>query len=166
MNLNNKNKMFRKLLYCKKIGGHFLTLFINNRSKNKLLYDEIKTRLKLENHKIIESTALEFFDRVVEGMNLLVEGIVDDAILIDETGNASFMIASKFPGIVAAQISDEHSAFMTKLHNNSKVLVLGSDVVAVPYGLKIVDRFLSAQFEGGRHLVRTDMLDKELSLCE
>ncbi len=143
-----------------------MTLFINNRSENERLYQKIKQELKNKKYRVIESTRNDFFNRVVEGMELLIAGQVDNAILIDETGNASFMIASKFPGVTAAQISDEHSAFMTKSHNNTKVLVLGSDIVAPPYGIAILNRFLAANFEAGRHLVRTDMLDKELSLCE
>ncbi len=143
-----------------------MKLFINNHSNNECLYQKIKQELKNKKYQIVESNEKDFFNRVVEGMKLLVSGAVDNAILVDPTGNASFMIATKFPTIVAAQISDEHSAYMTKLHNNTKVLVLGSDIVSPPYGIAILNRFLAAEFEAGRHLVRTDMLDKELSLCE
>ena len=139
-----------------------MKIFINDDSVDKKLSETIKKMLIKNNYQIIESQANNFFDRVVEGMKLLQNKTVNEAILIDEIGNKSFMIASKFQDVVAASISDEHSAYMTKLHNNSNVLVLGSDIVGINYGTSIAKYFIKGTFEAGRHMVRIDMLHEEL----
>jgi Ribose 5-phosphate isomerase RpiB len=41
------------------------------------------------------------------------------------------MAANKHKGIVAAEVSDEWSAHMTRRHNNARIITLGSEIVGV-----------------------------------
>ncbi len=79
-------------------------------------------------------------------------------VIICTTGIGISMAANKVPGARCALCSDCYSAEMTRRHNNANMLALGAAVVGPGLALKIVDAFLSASFEGGRHATRVDML--------
>ena len=68
--------------------------------------------------------------------------------------------ANKVKGIRAAHCTDTFSARLTKQHNNSNVLCLGERITGVGLAMDIVDEWLNASFEGGRHQKRVDMINK------
>ena len=63
-------------------------------------------------------------------------------------------------GVRAICCSDVYTARLTREHNNANVLALGSMVVGEGLALELIDAFLNAKFEGGRHQRRLDMLDE------
>ena len=69
-------------------------------------------------------------------------------------------IRDSVKGMVAANISDERSAYMTREHNNSRIVCRGSAVVGSEVAKKIAREFLKADYAAGRHQVRVDMLNK------
>ena len=79
-------------------------------------------------------------------------------ILICGTGIGMSMCANKHKGIRAALCSDTYSARMTRAHNDANLLCLGARVIGVCLATDIIDAFLGAEFEGGRHQVRVDMM--------
>ncbi len=81
-------------------------------------------------------------------------------ILICGTGIGMSMCANKHRGIRAAVCSDTYSAKMTRCHNDANVLCLGARVIGECLAIDIVDAFLSAEYEGGRHAIRVDMMEK------
>lgn len=81
-------------------------------------------------------------------------------IAFDAYGAGSFMVASKLKGMIAAVVSDERSAYMTREHNNSRIITLGSKIVGDELARSIVKEFLQADYAGGRHQIRVDMLNK------
>lgn len=83
-------------------------------------------------------------------------------IIIDNFGSASFMVASKFKNCIVAQLEDEHSAKMTRDHNNTNVICLGTYNVGFGLAYNIIKKFIRSEYSGGRHQVRIDMLDKLL----
>ena len=84
----------------------------------------------------------------------------DRGIIIDETGAGAFMCASKHNGIICAQLNDEHSAKMTRDHNNANVIAIGCRVVGITVAIGITERFLKGKYSAGRHKIRIDMLDR------
>ena len=70
------------------------------------------------------------------------------------------MAACKVKGMVACECSDERSAFMTRQHNNARLITMGSAVVGDAIARGIVREFLSEPYAGGRHQIRVDMLNK------
>lgn len=79
-------------------------------------------------------------------------------ILLCGTGQGIMMAANKVRGIRCGVCSDTFSARMIRQHNDANMLSIGARVVAEGLALDIVDAFLSAEFEGGRHATRVDMI--------
>ena len=79
-------------------------------------------------------------------------------ILVCGTGIGMSMCANKYDGIRAALCSDTYSARMTRAHNDANVICMGARVIGECLAIDILDAFLGAEFEGGRHKVRVDMM--------
>ncbi|MCR9108466.1 ribose 5-phosphate isomerase B [Marivita sp. XM-24bin2] len=80
-------------------------------------------------------------------------------IILCGTGQGIMMAANKVNGVRCGVCSDPFSARMIRQHNNANILSLGARVVGEGLALDIVDAFLSAEFEGGRHATRVDMIE-------
>ena len=80
-------------------------------------------------------------------------------IILCGTGQGIMMAANKVKGIRCGVCSDTFSARMIRQHNDANILSLGARVVGEGLALEIVDAFLSAEFEGGRHATRVDMIE-------
>jgi len=79
-------------------------------------------------------------------------------IVLCGTGQGIMMAANKIKGIRCGVCSDPFSARMIRRHNDANMLALGARVVGEGLALEIVDAFLSAEFEGGRHATRVAMI--------
>ena len=79
-------------------------------------------------------------------------------ILICGTGIGMSLCANKHKGIRAACCSDVFSARLTRNHNDANVLCFGARVVGYGVAMDLVNAFLEAEFEGGRHAVRVDLI--------
>ena len=88
----------------------------------------------------------------------VASGEADKGILICGTGIGMSIAANKIPGIRAAAVSDCFTAKATRQHNDSNILCLGERTVGPGLALRIIDTFLAAPFEGGRHQTRIDMM--------
>jgi galactose-6-phosphate isomerase subunit lacA len=102
--------------------------------------------------------------KLLEVDGMLTSGSDDSSvgILVDKYGAGSYMAATKHKGMIAAEISDERSSLMTKRHNGARVLCLGSGIVGEELAKSCVRDFLSHGYDGGRHQIRIDMLNKML----
>lgn len=80
-------------------------------------------------------------------------------IILCGTGQGIMMAANKVSGIRCGVCTDTFSARMIRQHNDANMLSLGARVVGEGLALDIVDAFLDASFEGGRHAVRVDMIN-------
>lgn len=90
--------------------------------------------------------------------NAVACGECDLGILICGTGIGISISANKVKGIRAALCSDCFSAEMTRRHNNANMLCMGARVLGPGLALKIVDTFLAADFDGGRHANRIALI--------
>lgn len=97
-------------------------------------------------------------DRLVEagadGQNGQLLGV-----LVCGTGLGMSMAANRVPGIRAAVCTCDYMARMARAHNNANVLCLGERVVGQGLAADIVRAFLTAPFEGGRHLRRIEQFE-------
>lgn len=82
----------------------------------------------------------------------------DLGILICGTGIGMEIAANKVKGIRAANCVNTTMAHYTRNHNDANILCIGARIVGLALALEIVDAFLSAQFEGGRHQKRVDKI--------
>ncbi|MCH3965299.1 MAG: ribose 5-phosphate isomerase B [Clostridium sp.] len=79
-------------------------------------------------------------------------------ILVCGTGIGISIAANKIPGVRAALCGDTFSAHACREHNNANILALGERIVGVGLALDIVDTFLNAKFQGGRHERRVNKI--------
>lgn len=79
-------------------------------------------------------------------------------IILCGTGQGIMMAANKIKGIRCGVCSDTFSARMIREHNDANMLSLGTRVVGEGLAIDIVDAFLTAGFEGGRHATRVEMI--------
>ena len=79
-------------------------------------------------------------------------------VILCGTGQGIMMAANKVRGIRCGVCADTFSARMIRQHNDANMLSIGVRVVGEGLALDIVDAFLAAQFEGGRHATRVEMI--------
>lgn len=88
----------------------------------------------------------------------VVSGECELGVLICGTGVGISLAANKVPGARAVVCSEPYSAKLSRQHNNSNIVAFGARVIGPAMAELIVDEFLAAEFEGGRHAERVDML--------
>jgi len=88
----------------------------------------------------------------------VASGECDFGVLICGTGVGISLAANKVKGIRACVCSDPYTARLTRQHNNANIIAFGARVVGQELALMIVDEFFGAEFEGGRHQTRIDMI--------
>lgn len=79
-------------------------------------------------------------------------------IILCGTGQGIMMAANRVPGIRCGVCHDTFSARMIRQHNDANMLSIGARIIGEGLALDIVDAFLTAEFEGGRHQTRVDMI--------
>lgn len=127
------------------------------------LKETVKETLLADGHEVVdlsETPAADFVDSATAVAADLMENEDSQGLCFDAYGVGSYMAATRVKGMVAANISDERSAYMTREHNNSRIVCLGSAVVGSEVTKKIAREFLKADYAAGRHQVRVDMLNK------
>lgn len=86
----------------------------------------------------------------------VAEGRCDRGIVICTTGIGISIAANKIRGIRCAHCADSFQAELTRRHNNANMLALGAGFTGKEMAKRIVEVFLSTEFEGGRHARRVD----------
>ena len=96
----------------------------------------------------------------------VVSGQSDLGILCCTTGIGMSIAANKVKGIRAALVHHEDEASLTRRHNNANVLCLGAMHTSAVTAKRLVDVFLTSEFEGGRHERRVcKFIDLEGDSC-
>lgn len=126
------------------------------------LKDVVKDFLVGENFEVVDvmKEGQDFVDvtlAVAAEVNKQEENL---GIVIDAYGAGPFMVATKIKGMVAAEVSDERSAYMTRGHNNSRMITMGAEIVGEGLAKNIAKGFVNGKYDGGRHQIRVDMLNK------
>ncbi|MGB5811766.1 MAG: ribose 5-phosphate isomerase B [Polyangiales bacterium] len=80
-------------------------------------------------------------------------------VLVCGTGIGMSMAANRHPGVRSALCGDVLSAQMARRHNDANVLCIGARIVGPGLASSILEAFLGASFEGGRHQRRVDKID-------
>ncbi|MBR2702316.1 MAG: ribose 5-phosphate isomerase B [Erysipelotrichaceae bacterium] len=124
---------------------------------------EIKEYLEEKGYEVINvgTDSSERFNYPVSGYKvarMVADGEVDGGILICGTGVGISLSANKVHGIRACVCSDPYTAKLSKQHNNTNIIAFGARVIGIETAKMIVDEWLNAKYEGGRHQVRIDMI--------
>ena len=124
---------------------------------------EIKEYLEQKGFKVINfgTDAEESCDYPVYGEKVaraVASGEADQGVLICGTGIGISLAANKVKGIRCAVCSDPVSARLTKEHNNANIIAFGARIIGIETAKAIVDAWLDAEFMGGKHQRRIDMI--------
>ncbi len=88
----------------------------------------------------------------------VASGQCEKGIVICTTGIGISITANKVKGIRCALCSEPLSAELCRRHNDANMLALGAGIIGHNLAERIVDTFLSAEFEGGRHARRVGLI--------
>ena len=124
----------------------------------------IINHLKANGYSIIDcgtytKESCDYPDFAKEVASKIIKNEAEKGILVCGTGIGMSISANKFRGIRASLCSDTFSAHATREHNDSNVLCLGQRVIGESLALEIVDTWLKAEFQGGRHQKRIDKIE-------
>ena len=125
--------------------------------------NEITEHLKGRGVEVVNvgTDSTERFDYPVAGYRvakLVASGEVDGGVLICGTGVGISLAANKVHGIRACVCSDPYTAKLSKQHNNTNIIAFGARVIGMETAKMIVDEWMNAEFEGGRHAGRVEMI--------
>lgn len=102
--------------------------------------------------------SVDYTDYAIPAVSAVTSGDCDRAILVCGTGIGMSIAANKFPGIRASLCHDLFSAKVTREHNDSNVLCMGSRIIGPGLAEEIVRAWLETPFAGGRHQRRLDKI--------
>ena len=88
----------------------------------------------------------------------VASGECEKGIVLCTTGIGVSITANKVNGVRCALLSDLMSARMTRQHNDTNMMAIGAAVVGQMLALEIIDTWLGAEYEGGRHQRRIDKM--------
>ena len=125
--------------------------------------EAIKAHLEENGYEVLDlgTNSTDSCDYPVYGEKVgraVVDGEADLGIAICGTGVGISLAANKVKGVRACVCSEPYTAKLSRMHNESNVLAFGARVIGVELAKMIVDEWLNASFEGGRHQRRVDML--------
>lgn len=128
-----------------------------------LLKQEIKKHLESKGIDYMDvgcpdENSVDYPEIAKSACDKILDGSCKLGILICGTGIGISIAANKCKGIRAACCSDCFSATYTRLHNDANVLCIGGRVIGGGLAAMMTDAFLNAEFEGGRHQRRVDMI--------
>ena len=126
------------------------------------LKEVVKEYLEAEGFQVVDVTeeGQDFVDVTLAVAKEVKQAEDNLGIVIDAYGAGPFMVATKIKGMVAAEVSDERSVYMTRGHNNSRMITMGAQIVGDQLAKNIAKGFVNGKYDGGRHQIRVDMLNK------
>lgn len=130
-----------------------------------LLKEAIKFHLTEKGYEILDlgTDSEESVDYPVYGKacgEAVASGKAERGIVCCGTGIGISIAANKVKGIRAAVVTNEFMAEMTKRHNDANIIAFGGRVLDAETAIRLTDIWLDAEFEGGRHQRRVDMLNE------
>jgi ribose 5-phosphate isomerase B len=124
---------------------------------------ELVESLRVKGHEVTDlgpqsEASVDYPDFAKEVSGLVAAGKADLGLLVCGSGTGMAISANKVHGIRAATARSEYEAKLARQHNDVNVLCLGQRITGSGLAAAIVDAFLGAAFEGGRHQARVDKI--------
>lgn len=105
-----------------------------------------------------EGEVVDYPDLAKLACERMLNGEFETAILFCGTGIGISIAANKLAGVRCAHVTDCYSAAKAKQHNNANAIALGGRITGEDLALEIINSYLGAEFEGGRHAERVELL--------
>ena len=121
--------------------------------------DKLKALLQSKGYEVIDfgtdsPKSFDYPDAAYPTCDAIISGEAECGVLLCGTGIGMSITANKVPGIRAALCHDELTADLARRHNDANVLCLPADLIGEELTRRIVEVYLTAEFEGGRHARR------------
>ena len=126
------------------------------------LKEKLAACLQGRGYELIDVSDEDIYTATMNVVQAIQEKTVERGIVVDDYAEAPFMIASKNHGIICAPVFEDYTAAMTRRHNSTQMICLGAAVTAKKLSCELALQFLESDYDGGRHQVRVDMLDRML----
>lgn len=129
------------------------------------LKEKVKAKLTNDGYEVVDvgTNSTDSVDYPIFGKAVgekVAIGECERGIAICGTGIGISIACNKVKGVRAALCNTEHLAEMSREHNDANVLCLGAREIDHKLALKIVDKWFSTEFLGGKHLRRINMLEQ------
>ena len=127
------------------------------------LKDELKAWLLARGHEVkdfgtFSTDSVDYPDHAAAVAAAVACGAAERGLLVCGTGVGMAIAANKVPGVRAAACADAYTARLSRQHNDANVLALGARITASEAAVEILQAWLEAAFEGGRHARRVAKL--------
>ena len=126
---------------------------------------DLKEKIKknLTEYEVIDygpenSNSMDYPDTGLKAAKAVSNGDCERGILICGSGLGMSIVANKVPGIRAALCQTKQFAQLSRLHNNSNILVLSGRFISIHLAKEIIDVWFNTEFEGERHQKRLDKI--------
>ena len=127
------------------------------------LKEHIKDYLAQKGHEVVDcgtysADSCDYPVFAQAAAQKVASGECERGIVMCTTGIGISISANKVKGVRCALCSEPYSAEMTRRHNDANMLAMGAGLIGQNMADRIVDTFLSTEFEGGRHQRRVDRM--------
>lgn len=127
------------------------------------LKERLKAHLLEQGHQVADcgtnsADSCDYPDFAQAAARLVAEGSCERGVVLCTTGIGMSIAANKVKGVRCALCHEPLSAEMTRRHNDANMLAMGAGVTGGNLAQRILDVFLSTEFEGGRHQRRVDKI--------
>lgn len=128
------------------------------------LKERVKSHLASGGYDVIDfgtdsETPVDYPDYIRPAAESVAKGVCDLGIVFGGSGNGEAIAANKVKGIRCGVCWNEVSARLAREHNDANVIAIGGRMVSEEEGLQIVDAWLNARFQGGRHRRRIKKIE-------
>lgn len=126
------------------------------------LKDVVKAHLTQSGYEVVDVSHKDIFTATMNVVELVNKGEITRGIVVDDYGVVPFNIAAKNHGIVCAPVYEDYTSSMTRHHNSTQIITLGANITADVLSCQLAENFVKTEYDGGRHQIRIDMLNREL----
>ena len=126
------------------------------------LKDVVKAHLTNAGYEVVDVSDPDIFTATMNVVELVQKGEITRGIVVDDYGVVPFNIAAKNHGIVCAPVYEDYTSSMTRHHNSTQIITLGANITADVLSCQLAENFVKTEYDGGRHQIRIDMLNREL----
>ena len=128
----------------------------------KSLKDCVKKYLADKGYEMVDLSDDDIFEATMNVVKAIKDGGITRGIVVDDYAVAPFMIASKNHGIVCAPTYEDYTSSMTRHHNSTQIIALAANITAPALSCQLAENFCKTEYDGGRHQVRIDMMNRIL----
>ncbi len=128
------------------------------------LKEAIKEKLTKEGHEVLDmgcdSTESVDYPKYGHAVGRAVaSGEAERGIAVCGSGIGISIACNKVPGIRAALCTSVEMAEMCRRHNNANVVCMGARMISQELAFDIIDKWMTTEFEGGKHLRRINEIE-------